>query len=250
MTQTKIINETPFSTIPPSVVNDIIEASTGNPLQTATFSSDGIYDWNAQIAKLGRPTIASNNFSTYLQDTATRDSSGFGSIVSSGSEFSFIPSPASYTKGLIDDVDDFKHKFFPDYNDTTDPKKIIRGRFKTETEYNEQTTDPFDGGGYTEFKFKYSTDGVAAPATKKIDNRYFGPSGEVTVNTYEDVESFALPNWIYSTPTILTSGSGFNPDPDASDRGSVPTDSFTQPTITLPTTTSPPTNQTTAPPQN
>lgn len=226
MTKTKIINETPFDSIPTSVVDDIVEASTGNPQQIATFDSDGIYDWNAQINKLGRPTIASNNFKTYLQDY----DDPFGAIVSSGSAYSFIPSPANYTKGLVDDNDDFKHKFFPDYSDNTNPNNAIRGRFKTQQEYEGQTTDPFAGGGYTEFKFKYSFDGVGAPTAKNIDNKYFGPQGTVTVITHADAKNFNLPNWTPSTPTMTTSGNAFNPDPDSSDRGSGPTDDFTPPT--------------------
>jgi hypothetical protein len=226
MTKTKIINETPFSPIPTSVIDDVVAASTGNPTQTATFDSNGIYDWNSQIADLGRPTISSNNFRTYLQDYEDP----FGAIVSSGSAYSFIPSPASYTKGLVDDSDDFKHKFFPDYNDETGPDNLIRGRFKTQAEYDGQTTDPFAGGGYSEFTFKYSADGVGDPATKKIDNRYFGPDGTVTVVTNQNPETFGLPNWTPTVPVLTSSGGGFNPDPDSSDRGSGPTDDFTPPT--------------------
>lgn len=230
MTRTKIINETPFSAIPTSVVDDVVAASTGTPTETASFGSDSIYDWNAQIDKLGRPDIASNNFRTYLADSETRSQSGFGAIVSSGSAYSFIPSPASYTDGLVDDEDDFKHKFFPDYSDDTDPDNLIRGRFKTEAEYDGQTGDPFAGGGYSEFEFKYSADGVGAPATKKIDNKYFGPEGTVTVVTNTDPETFGLPNWTPTIPVLTSSGDGFNPDPDSSDRGSGPTDGFTPPT--------------------
>lgn len=226
MTRTKIINETTFPPIPTSVVSDIVAASTGNPTQTATFDSNGIYDWNSQIAALGRPTISSNNFRTYLQDY----DDSFGAIVSSGSAYSFIPSPASYTKGLVDDSDDFKHKFFPDYNDDTDPNNSIRGRFKTQQEYDGQTTDPFAGDGYSDFTFKYSADGVGAPATKKIDNKYFGPQGTVTVVTNTDPETFGLPNWTPTIPVLTSSGDGFNPDPDSSDRGSGPSDDFNPPT--------------------
>lgn len=226
MTRTKIINETKFPSIPTSVVSSIVEASTGNPLETASFSSDGIYDWTAQINKLGRPNIANNNFNTYLQDYEDP----FGAIVSSGSSYSFIPSPASYTKGLVDDNDDFKHKFFPDYNEGTDPDNLIRGRFKTEAAYDGQTGDPFFGGGYSEFKFKYSADGVGVPATKNIDNKYFGPQGTVTVITNSDPATFNLPNWTPTVPVLTSSGYGFNPDPDSSNRGYGPTDDFTPPT--------------------
>lgn len=251
MTNKKTINETPFPSIPTSTVDDIVEAASGNPQQAASFSSDGIYDWGDQIAELGRADISSNQFATYLQDYR----SSFGSVVSSGSSFGFIPPAASYTKGLIDDNDDFKHKFFPDFNEAgTDPDNPKRGRFLTEGEYNAQTTDPFAGSGYTSFNFKYSADGVAAPASKLIDNRYFGPSGAVTVTTESSPETFNLPNWKPSTPDMTSSGGGFNPDPGSSDRGSVPSDGFTPPTLgsggggeNNNNTTPPP--QTTAPPE-
>ena len=228
MTKTKIINETRFPSIPTSAVDDIVEAASGNPQQAASFSSDGIYDWGDQIAKLGRADISSNQFATYLQDYQ----GSFGSIVSSGSSFGFIPPAASSTKGLIDDNDDFKHKFFPDFNEAgKDPDNPKRGRFLTQGEYDAQTTDPFAGNGYTSFNFKYSADGVAAPTNKPIDNTYFGPSGAVTVTTHSSPEDFNLPNWTPSTPDMTSSGDGFSPDPDSSDRGSGPSDGFTPPTL-------------------
>lgn len=246
MTKTKIINETPFSSIPTSVVDDIVQAASGNAQESASFSSAGIYDWTAQIEKLGRATIASNQFATYLQDYQAP----FGSIVSSGTLFGFIPPAAFSTRGLIDD-DDFKHKFFPDFNEVgADPDNPKRGRFLTEGEYNAETTDPFAGSGYISFNFKYSTDGVADPTSKKIDNTYFGPSGSVTVTTHSSPENFNIPNWKSSTPDMTSSGGGFNPDPDSSDRGSGPSDSFTPPTLGGGgdgNTTPPP--QTTAPPE-
>lgn len=228
----------------PKDQNEINAASTDGGLFNNAALSSGFY-FNKEQKYCHRPQ---DGLSNYL--TAAIDNTNLHSVLFSGNQ----PSFGTSTRGLLRDKDanlkdntnNFKMQFLPDSN-TAD----MRGKFSSTGSLLSNIGSASGVQSYTAFKYKYSSDGTAAPSDKKIDLRYGSISGKVEETVKDNLDDFAggidtrLPN-----RGSEIGGDTFDPDfySGGGNRGSTPSDDFTQTDPTDPDSSTTPAPTTTAAP--